>query len=305
MVIEMDDVEWRPAHAVAALASLETVTARLRAVHDARAVFLDIYRVITQRVVTLLEMPGTSGFLEPEWLSGLTGRFAEDALVAVRASLTGDNTGSVAWHFASAYAADGRTLPCENAMLGVSAHVNHDLAFAVSDYLRARRRTLDAAQLERYQHDYFHVNQLLKDCVQECLCLLVERYHCPRTTLLVRPPGGRRLMGRVIMAVLVRWRARVWSEILTLLAAPDERELARIRSRIKRRAGHIAQAICARYLVMSAIRRTDTSKFRFRAEPVKEVLPSQFWFARLQDEAGANAASVSGSRFSSRPVRPV
>jgi hypothetical protein len=55
-------------------------------VRDARAVFLDIYRVITQRVVTVLETPGTGGFLEPEWLSGLTGRFAEDALIAVRAS---------------------------------------------------------------------------------------------------------------------------------------------------------------------------------------------------------------------------
>jgi hypothetical protein len=253
MLIEIDDVEWRPSHAVAALASLEMVTARLRDVRDARAVFLDIYRVITQRVVTLLETPDTGGFLEPEWLSGLTGRFAEDALVAVRASLTGDDTGSVAWHFASAYAAAGTTLPCENAMLGVSAHVNHDLGFAVSDYLRARRPTLDAARLRRYEHDYFHVNQLLRDCVQECIRLLVERYDCPRTALLVRPPGGRQVMGRVIMAVLVRWRARVWSEILMLLAAPDERARAVISSRIERHAGHIAQAICARHLVTSVI----------------------------------------------------
>src|SRR5262249_15391319 len=154
--------------------------------------------------------------------------------------------GSVAWHFASAYAAAGTTLPCENAMLGVSAHVNHDLAFAVSDYLRARRQTLNNAQLKRYKHDYFHVNRLLRDCVPECVRLLVERYHCPRTTLLVRPPSGRQVMGHVIMAVLVRWRARVWSEILLLLAAPDERARVAIRRRIKRRAGHIAQAICAR-----------------------------------------------------------
>ena len=201
MLIAIDDVEWRPGDAVAALASLETVTARLREVHDARAVFLDIYRVITQRVVTVLRTSNAGGFLEPDWLSGLTGRFAEDALLAVRASLKGDDTGCVAWHFASAYAAAGETLPCENALLGVSAHVNHDLAFAVSDYLRARRATLDAVQLKRYQHDYFHVNQLLRDCVQECIRVLVDRYHCQRTTRLVRPPGARKLLGRGVMAV--------------------------------------------------------------------------------------------------------
>jgi hypothetical protein len=253
MPIRIDDVEWRPAHAVEALSSLETVTTRLREASDGRAVFLDIYRVITDRVVTLLDAPDAGGFLEPAWLSELTGRFAEDALVAVRASLRGDQTGSVAWRFANAYAATGKTRPGEDAMLGVSAHVNHDLAFAVSDYLRRNCQTLDAAQLKRYEHDYFHVNQLLRDCVQECIRLLVERYHCPLTTLVVKPPGGRRVVGRLVMAVLVRWRARVWNEILLLLAASNQEARAAIRSRIERRAGHIAQAICARYLVQSLI----------------------------------------------------
>ncbi len=253
MPIRTDDVQWRPTNAGEALSSLETVTTRLREASDGRAVFLDIYRVITRRVVTLLDAPDAGGFLEPAWLSELTGRFAEDALVAVQASLWGDQTGNVAWRFANTYAAAGKTRPGENAVLGVSAHVNHDLAFAVSDYLRGKGRGLDAAQLKRYEHDYFHVNQLLSDCVQECIRLLVERYHCRLTTTLVKPPGGRRVVGGLVMAVLVRWRARAWNEILSLVAASDQEARAAIRGRIERRAGHVAQAICARYLVRSLI----------------------------------------------------
>src|SRR5687768_17014880 len=55
-----------------ALEALETVAARLRAKNDPRAVFPDVYGVITRRVKEAIEGRGPA-FLEPQWISRLAG----------------------------------------------------------------------------------------------------------------------------------------------------------------------------------------------------------------------------------------
>lgn len=266
MSIRTDDIQWRPRNAAEAQRSLEMVTSRLRDAADARAIFLDIYLAVTRRVVGTLSSGDHGGFLHPSWLSELTGRFAEDALVAVLASLQGESVQSGAWNYATAYSGAGVVLPADDAMLGVNAHINHDLAHVVHEDLRARHPQMDAKLLRTYKHDYFHVNQLLRASIPESLDLLVERYGCPRTKRLLRLPMSRAVMTEMITKLLVVWREHVWNDIEALLASEDARVHAAIAARVDQRSTRIAQALCAPYMVSVLLRGIAPAP---RARPVR------------------------------------
>lgn len=242
--IRMDDIDWHPTEAEPALVSLNQAMERLRDLGDQRAVFLDVYVVITDRAVKRLKSPDFGGFLEPGWLSNLTGRFAEEALVAVHDSLLHRPLHSAAWRFATHYPSNRLTQPWQDAMLGVSAHINHDLGLVVYDSLSEQRQHLDAEKLERYRHDYFLVNDILWDSIPECLELLV-RYDCQLTKRLLKVPFSRSVMYPAIMKLLEVWRARVWQDAMDLFNAPTTEARRSVVARIDHGSGRIAQAICA------------------------------------------------------------
>lgn len=243
--IQLDDVLWHPTDAEEALEGLEKILGRLNARNDSRAIFLDIYAVVTRRVVDLLNRPDAGGFLEPQWLSNLTGRFAEEALIAVRDSLMNRPLPSAAWRFATHYPAQGITQPYQDALLGVSAHINHDLGMVVHDSIAHASPPADARRLARYRHDYFHVNTILRACIPECVDLLAERYQCTSTRLLLRMPFSRPVMERAVMQMLVVWRQRVWENVVAMLEAQTPEEHQAVVERIRTTSGRIAQALCA------------------------------------------------------------
>jgi hypothetical protein len=249
-IVRIDEIDWHPRDAVSALASLDTVVRRLNAVRDARATFLDIYAVVTRLVVRLLDAPGASGFLEPEWLSHLTGRFAEEALIAVRDSLLNRPLRSAAWRFATYYPAARITQPYQDALLGVSAHINHDLALVCFETI-ARE---DPARLPRFRHDYFKVNEILETCLPECVDLLAGEYGCSATQGMLRLPLGRAFAERAVMRLLIVWRARVWTDIEALLAAPDHAARQRIAARIDLLSGRYAQGLCSKDALRELLR---------------------------------------------------
>jgi hypothetical protein len=243
-LIRVDDIDWFPQEANGALKSLEQVMFRLQEHGDSRAVFLDVYVIITRHVVELLKTEHKGGFLEPQWLSHLTGLFAADALVAVRQSLLGEPIRSAAWRFGTYYPANKLTLPYQDAILGISAHINHDLALVVYDNL-ASQRAVDAARLERYRHDFMHVNEILFTCMPACINMLVERYDCPFTRAVLRVPMSRPIIERIVFKTLVVWRNRVWDDVMALLNARDAEARQDILTRIDRTSGRIAQGIVA------------------------------------------------------------
>jgi hypothetical protein len=139
-------------------------------------------------------------------------------------------------------------------MLGVNAHINHDLAHVVHEDLRARHPAMDAKLFATYKHDYFHVNKLLRPSIPDSLDLLVDRYRCPRTTNLLRMPMSRRILTEMVMALLLVWRGRVWNDIEALSGTRDAEVHAAIAANIERRSTRIAQAICAPYMVSVLLR---------------------------------------------------
>jgi hypothetical protein len=292
MVISTDDIQWRPADAYEALRSLNEVSARLREKGDARAVFLDVYAVITRKVVLACESDDAGGFLDPAGMSRLTGRFAEVALLAVLGSLRGEPIRSAAWRFATHYSSSGVTLPYKDAILGVSAHVNHDLAQVLFEAITARGDAGEAERMRRYRHDYFQINEILRGSVGECVDLVVERYGCSATKRLLRLPLGRALMHGIILQVVIAWRDQVWLELVAMLQAgrsADDAARRAIVARMDRRSGRIAQVVCAAE-ALSLLLRGAPAPFRLST-------PAHSWPGVARPaQAGAAVAPARGAK---------
>ncbi|MBN8228147.1 hypothetical protein JYK02_11570 [Corallococcus macrosporus] len=267
--IQLDDVLWNPVNAEEALEGLEKILGRLNARNDSRAIFLDIYAIVTRKVVHLLSRPDAGGFMEPEWLSHLTGRFAEEALIAVRDSLKNLPLPTAAWRFATHYPAQGLTQPYQDALLGVSAHINHDLGMVVYDNIAHQSPPADARRMARYRHDYFHVNEILRSCIPECLDLLAERYHCTSTKLLLKVPFSRPVVERAVMQMLIVWRQRVWENVVAMLEAQTPEEHQAVVERVRTTSGRIAQALCADKALWRTV--------RGEAPPFSLGLPPEAW----------------------------
>lgn len=224
-----------------ALHCLTEVSARLRDVGDPRAAFTDVYAIITRRVRDAINGPeGECPFVEPQFISRLAGRFCTLYLAALRRSLEGSDEPIRAWTVANRRGGARPLLPVQHALLGLNAHINYDLALGLFDNVVSLGDADDDARLSRYHHDHDAVNQILEDAIPEVLCLLSNRYDCTAARFLLRADELLHAASGVTMAVLRAWRARVWQDLLRILAARDEPSRGRLFGWMNLRAGLFA-----------------------------------------------------------------
>ena len=230
---------FRPTNADQAHAALDHVAETLLRANDEHAAFPDIYAVITRRVADEVARPD-GPFQEPTWISQLAGRFCTRYLETLRWAIAGSPQDTSAW--ATAYATDGAAEmpPVQHALLGLSAHINHDLAIGIHATIVARGHARDRAKIARYKHDHDYVNKLLEASIPEAFDRLIQRHHCATTRWLDR---AGRLTRWCTMELLTRWRSQVWTEVEALLAARTRAQRARVLRRIAARAARIGRLI--------------------------------------------------------------
>jgi hypothetical protein len=252
--LESCKTEFHPTDAVQAHAALAQVADTLLRGDDARAAFPDVYAVITQRVA--FEVARRDGpFQEPTWITQLAGRFCGRYLETLRWALDGHAQDTSAW--ASAYDSVGveDMPPVQHALLGLSAHINYDLAIGIHATIVDHGYADDRAMIARYKHDHDFVNTLLDAAIPEALDRLVKRHHCATTVWLARASWLTRWF---TMELLVRWRAQVWVEVEALLAAHTSSQRARVLRRIGARSARIG-ALLRR--PMPALRRAHAASW--------------------------------------------
>ena len=118
--------------------SISDVSERLGAVErylrdrrDRRSVFLTVYTEMTATVVDGIE---SGAFDDPEWVRDYLVAFADRYRDAFVASERGDLTEvPVAWRLAFDASTSGDTILIQDALLGVSAHINYDLTYTLCD----------------------------------------------------------------------------------------------------------------------------------------------------------------------------
>lgn len=238
--IALHGVNLTPLHGQEALEALEQVSERLHALGDPRGAFAEVYGVITRRVLVEARKPRSS-FLEPGWINRLMGRFCARYLQTLAWSLRGLPQDCEAWRVTYLYADAGLTIPLQDVLFGISAHINYDLALGIAQTILEYGHASDVVMLTRYKHDHDFVNELLRESIPESVARLRDRYGCRTTDLawLIAEP----LMVRAAMAVLGVWREHVWGDVLRLLAGSSAGERRALLRAMDLRSARIGQAI--------------------------------------------------------------
>ncbi|WP_437757911.1 DUF5995 family protein [Sorangium sp. So ce1389] len=241
----LEGVTMKPANVAEALVALETVAARLRERNDPRAVFPDVYAVITRRVKEAVIDGTDDRFLEPAWISRLAGIFCEYYLKALEASLDGRSTGVEAWDVAFQCNSAGGTAAAVHALLGINAHINYDLALGLYQNIVQHGAVQDARLLGRYRHDHDLVNEILAAAMPEIFAILSDRYDCPLARIATFTRDVQRTISSVVLFMLRKWRDRVWDDLLSLLATAGDAERRTVVAGMNRNAGKVARTFAA------------------------------------------------------------
>ena len=230
-----------PTSAPEALRTLDATVAAHRQTGNRRAVFPDVYAIITRRVAERLDAGGF--FQAPAFISALAGRFCTRYLETARWDAARLPQDTRAWSVAYAACDAPNVIPLQQAMLGLSAHINFDLAIGIADVVTEFGAGGDLAALRRFKHDHEAVNVLLRAAVPETLDLLATRYGCPLSRALAEL--APRVAEAGVMAVLGRWRARVWDDAMALLRRPVRAAWGGVIAKLERRSAAYALAMGA------------------------------------------------------------
>jgi hypothetical protein len=181
---------------------------------DRRCLFLDAYATMTEQMVSRLH---SGVFVDPVWVERLLSRFAEYYFEAVETFESGIGDLAPAWNVAFESCSRDDMNVLQHLFLGINAHINHDLAFAVADVLDAR--------VEERLADYLAVNRVIDDTID----LVQSEVVAPESRLLAMADRWCGPLDEWVFSRLIAgWRRDVWDDARALVTGDaDARQAAR------------------------------------------------------------------------------
>ena len=215
---------------VAGFSSLEQ---QFRARQDRRSIFLTLYGVVSAEMRDRL---ASRAFADEVWVERYAVAFANLYREALEAYDAGRTTAVPrAWRRCFDTAAAGNNLVLQDVLLGVNAHVNNDLAFALD------RVSLNPDR-DRRRHDHNAVNQVLTGVTQRATQRLASLYAPGIATMDEAAGDLDELLSRMSLETA---RDSAWESACALADArgPVERGLAA--ARVSARASVMARLLLA------------------------------------------------------------
>ena len=190
---------------------------------DRRALFLTCYRMMT----TNLKQAITAGeFNDADWVNQLMEHFAAYYFFALDAYEKQAPQIPQAWQIAFDAAQRPDVSVIQNLLLGINAHINHDLVYSLVDMLEGEWQNLAPEGRRLRLADHEHVNDIIGstiDTVQTNLLEADDRRWDILDKLL--GPVDEWLLSKVIS----EWREQVWEGAIQLLESQDEASREEIR----------------------------------------------------------------------------
>jgi hypothetical protein len=146
---------------------LRCVEEHLIAAADRRAIFASVYTLTTLRMAESID---ANEYTNTDWMKSYQTEFANHYRKALNAFASGQRSQVPnAWLMAFDAAASGQTLIIQDALLGMNAHINYDLAFAIEKVKMSPNTT------SRYL-DHTRVNDVLSEVGDEIVSALGSLY---------------------------------------------------------------------------------------------------------------------------------
>lgn len=195
---------------------------------DRRAIFLGCYATMTRNMMTALN---AGRFHDPRWVRALLEHFASYYFDALAAYEAGDPAAPVVWRRTFAATSQPKARALQNLLLGVNAHVNYDLTFAVVDLLAGEWAGLSEPERKLRYEDFCQVNRIIAETVDEVQDAVLERY-APAMDLVDRLLG--RLDEWIAARMIARWRDEVWRNAMVWVETTDETGRALLRQKVEK-----------------------------------------------------------------------
>ena len=139
---------------------------------DGRQIFLFAYRYLSGEMRrNLLE----GRFADPHWMVALAVRFA-DLYFEAEASFEAGRPCAEPWAIYFRVARSWRASSVEILLLGMNAHIVHDLPLAISESLRGDEAAAIAGKLALRRFDHEMVNEVLEEAIDPFQDLFAARY---------------------------------------------------------------------------------------------------------------------------------
>jgi hypothetical protein len=198
---------------------------------DKRGIFVTAYRTIT---LELQRRIGTSRFEDPAWVSRYLLAFANLYRRALHAyEQPGGEPVPRPWQVAFDVAARGPALLMQHLLLGINAHINHDLALGLLEV------TIDP-QRESRRRDHTAVNEALKEATDPVQRRLAQLY-APALTVLDGACGL--LDERVTNFSFAKARDCAWNAAVRLADCRDDAARTQCRHGLEETSGVLARTL--------------------------------------------------------------
>lgn len=242
---------------------LTTLEAGFRKNNDRRAVFLTLYGTVSAEVCARIER---GEFEDNDWVRRYTIAFADLYRVALDQYDSGDLANlPKAWRLAFDAARTGQSLVLQDLLLGVNAHVNADLPYALTAV------SIGPDRASRYR-DHTAVNEVLRSVTQRATARLASLY-APGLTAMDDCAGELDEMMTAFSLEVARESAWEAAAALANATNPFER-------------GLVNRLIAARAAAMALLLRAPSRHPRF-TEACRRLEQGTSWIALLGDAARA------------------
>ncbi len=207
---------------------MDSLMADWEAQRDNRAVFVCSYRAITARLKQAVD---DAEFEDNEWMEALDVQFAQEYFDAVEAWESGEGHLPECWRLAFELSERGRTTVTQDLLLGMNAHISHDLAIALA------KVGIGSAERESRKRDHDRVNELLAAMIDTVQDEVARRYSAILRLLdgIIGRDDEKLTDGGIRAA-----RADAWACAVELVDASDAAESERLRRRLEERASEAA-----------------------------------------------------------------
>ena len=209
---------------------------------DQRAIFLSCY---VQMTANMFQAIDRGEFHDPAWVSNLVHHFADFYFDALEAYNSGLKPTPGPWLATFDAAQNPRLHVLQHLVLGINAHINYDLCFAIEDALRTEWSSLDASMRQQRYEDHCHVNQVIASTLDAVQDTVVERYS-PGMDLVDRLLG--RLDEKLMSQMIQSWRGEVWKQAVHLVEG-DAFERQKVSEEIESRTTNRAKVLLGPKLV--------------------------------------------------------
>lgn len=212
------------------LLDLTALEQRFRANRDRRALFATAYRTMTTKILHGLE---TGIFEDSEWASGYTAAFAKLYFNAL-ADFDAGRRDRVpkAWIISFETAVANSVLAVQDLTLGVNAHINHDLAYAL--------RGVSIEPREKRYRDHTIVNEILKSATDAVQSAIAQAY-APALAVMEELAGP--VDEKLVNFSLVKARENAWVQAVALADAPDAAHRKRVEDNIEAQSAVMANLV--------------------------------------------------------------